>query len=80
MHGASAVCAEFERQHGRAAATADLPALAELGAALALEHGAPASVVDGALLEEYVALGDQELPPVRCAAFPQPDTHLLRRF
>ena len=27
-----------------------------------------ASVVNGALLEEYVALGDQELPPVRCAA------------
>ena len=42
-----------------------LTALAELGAALAHEHGAPASVVDGALLEEYIALGNQELPPVR---------------
>lgn len=74
---APAVCAEFERQHGRAPAAADLLALAELGAALAREYGAAASVVDGALLEEYVALGDQELPPVRCAAVIYPDALLL---
>ena len=56
-----------------------LTALAELGAALARDHGAPASVVDSALLEEYVELGDQELPPGRCVAVSQPDMHRLWR-
>ncbi|KAK9825166.1 hypothetical protein WJX81_000917 [Elliptochloris bilobata] len=58
------ICADFERAHGRPPAMPDLPALAELGAALAREHGMAASIIDGALLQEYVALADQELPPV----------------
>jgi len=62
---AHAVCADFERAHGRAPAEADLPALEERGAALAREAGLPAAVVDGALLRGHVAHAGQELPPAR---------------
>ncbi len=62
---AHAVCADFERAHGRAPAEADLPALEERAAALAREAGLPAAVVDGALLRGHVAHAGQELPPAR---------------
>lgn len=65
---ARAVCADFEKQHGRAPAASDLPALLLLGTALARDHGIATSVINAALLEEYVALADQELPPV-CRLF-----------